>query len=131
MPAKKAASSPQKASASNAGWAMWVFLIGVIVAGLAGAFESTSLVQSLLPYLGWLIILAGILSGIFFLDSGDVVNFAIRFILLYYVAKALDTIPTVGPYFSGFFEGIFTFLMPVGLTLLVIYFWKKYIANMM
>ena len=32
-------------------------------------------------------------------------------------AKALDTIPAVGPYFSGFFEGMFRFLMPVGLTL--------------
>ncbi len=132
MPAKKAATSaPQKASASNAGWAMWVFLIGVIVAGLAGAFASISFMASLQPYLGWLLLLAGILSGIFFLDSGDVVNFAIRFLLLGAVSRALDAVPAVGTYLSGFFSGVFGFLAPVGLTLLVIYFWKKYFANMM
>jgi len=131
MPAKKAApSASQKASASNAGWAMWVFLIGVIVAGLAGALASMSFMASLQPYLGWLLLLAGILSGIFFLDSGDVVNFAIRFLLLGAVSRALDAVPAVGAYFSGFFSGVFGFLAPVGLTLLVIYFWKKYFANM-
>lgn len=129
MPAKKSAPATQRTSSSNSGWAMWVFLIGLIVAGLAGAFAS--FVTPVQPYLGWLLLLAGILSGIFFLDSGDVVNFAIRFLLLGAVWKALDAVPAVGPYFSGFFGGVFGFLMPVGLTLLVVYFWKKYFASMM
>jgi hypothetical protein len=104
-----------------------VYLIGVLVAGVVGAIKFTALD----PYLGLLLLLAGILSGIFFLDSGDVVNFAIRFLLLGAVWKALDIIPTVGPYLSGFFGGVFGFLTPVGLTLLFMYFWKKYFASMM
>ena len=64
-------------------------------------------------------------------DLDDVVNFAIRFLLLGTTAKALDMIPAVGPYFSGFFGGVFSFLMPVGLTLLFMYFWKKYFSSMM
>ena len=130
MPAKKAApASKAQSSGSGAEWAKWVYLIGVIVAGLVGAFGS--FVSSVQPWLGWLLLLAGIFSGVFFLDSNDVVNFAIRFLLLGATAKALDAIPTVGPYFSGFFGGVFSFLTPVGLTLLFMYFWKKYFGSMM
>ena len=125
MPAKK--SAPAKFSSND--WAKWVYLIGVIVAGLAGAFAS--FISPVQPYLNWLLLLAGILSGVFFLNSNDVVNFAIRFLLLGATAKALDMIPAIGPYFSGFFGGVFSFLMPVGLTLLVMYFWKKYFSSMM
>ena len=128
MPAKKSASAKVRSS-SDTEWAKWVYLIGVIVAGLAGAFASV--VGPVQPYLNWLLLIAGILSGVFFLDSGDVVNFAIRFLLLGATAKALDMIPAVGPYFSGFFGGVFSFLTPVGLTLLFMYFWKKYFSNMM
>jgi hypothetical protein len=129
MPAKKSSARPQaqpQATETNAVW-KWVYVVGLIVAGLVAALSF----KALDPYLGWLLLLAGILSGIFFLDSGDIVNFAIRFLLLGAVAKALDAIPAAGPYLSGFFGGVFTFLMPVGLTLLVIYFWKKYFSSMM
>jgi len=132
MPTKKAA--PQKASApanSNAGWAKWVYLIGVIVAGLLGAFGGMlNLGATFNNVLSWLLILAGILAGIFFLDSDDVVNFGIRVLLLGAVWKALDSVPAVGTYISGFFGGVFNFFLPVGLTLLFMYFWKKYFSNM-
>jgi hypothetical protein len=110
----------------NAIW-KWVYLIGMLVAGLVAAFS----IKALDPYLGWLLILAGILSGLFFLDSGDVVNFGIRFLLLFAVSKALDAVPVIGPIFSGFFGGVVVFLGPVGLTLLVMYFWRKYFAIIM
>jgi len=129
MPTKKSSAKPQAQPAaigSNALW-KWVYLIGLLVAGVVGAFKFTALE----PYLGWLLLLAGILSGVFFLDSGDVVNFAIRFLLLVAVSKALDIVPVAGPYLSGFFGGVVGFLTPVGLTLLVMYFWNKYFATMM
>ncbi len=122
MPTKKAS---QKGS-DNALW-KWVYLIGVVVAGLIGAFP----MAALQPYLGWLLLLAGILSGIFFLDSDDVVNFGIRYLLLVAVAGALSVIPAVGSYLTGFFGGVVGFLGPVGLTLLFMYFWKKYFSNLM
>lgn len=129
MATKKSSSKQQsqpKAADSNALW-KWVYLIGLLVAGLVAAFSITVLD----PYLQWLLILAGILSGIFFLDSGDLVNFAIRFLLLGAVWKALDLVPVAGPYLSGFFGGVLGFLAPVGLTLLVMYFWRKYFTMMM
>lgn len=127
MPAKKPApSKAQPATAAGSAW-KWVYLGGILVAGLVGAFNF----KAADPYLGWLLILAGILSGIFFLDSGDVVNFGIRFLLLSAVWKALDSVPSVGPFLSGFFGGVLGFLTPVGLTVLFMYFWKKYISSLM
>ncbi len=129
MPTKKSSAKPQALPMMadlNVIW-KWVYVIGLVVAGLVTAFSF----KTLEPYLGWLLILAGILSGIFFLDSGDVVNFGIRFLLLFAVSKALDVVPVIGPILSGFFGGVVTFLGPVGLTLLVMYFWKKYVAIMM
>lgn len=133
MPTKKA--QPQKKQAgstmdSNAVW-KWLYLIGLIVAGLVGAFSF----KALDPYLGWLLLLIGILSGIFFLDSDDVVNFGIRFLLLFAVKEALAPAVfggyDVGRYFTGFFTGVVSFLGPVGLTLLVMWFWKRYFGSML
>ena len=127
MPAKKSSAKPQAQPAaigSNALW-KWVYVVGLLVAGIVGAIGFKN------DIVGWILLLAGILSGIFFLDSGDVVNFAIRFLLLVAVSKALDIVPVAGPYLSGFFGGVVGFLTPVGLTLLVMYFWNKYFATMM
>lgn len=129
MPAKKAAS--QRAQSSDMGMGSlwkWIYLIGLVVAGLVAAFNFTMAD----PYLGWLLLLAAILSGIFFLDSGDVVNFGIRVLLFFAVLKGFDAIPApIGPYLTGFFTGVWGFLAPAGLTLLIVYFWKKYFGKMM
>ena len=126
MPTRKSSGKPQVQPAvdSNALW-KWVYVIGVLVAGVIGAVGFKN------DIVGWILILAGILSGIFFLDSGDIINFAIRFLLLFAVWKALDSVPVVGTYLSGFFGGVVGFLAPVGLTLLVKYFWEKYFSPMM
>jgi hypothetical protein len=131
MPTKKSSAKPQSqpaAADSNSLW-KWVFVIGLLVAGVVGAFKFTTLE----PYLGWLLLLAGILSAIFFLDSGEIINFAIRYLLLAAagVVGALTPIPVLGSYLTGFFTGVLGFLGPVGLTLLVMYFWNKYFASMM
>ena len=134
MPAKKATSASN--SASGAEWAKWVYLIGIIVAGLLGAFGGLlHLGSPVAMIISWLLILAGILSGLFFLNSKDVVNFGIRVLLLFAVKEALS--PAVigsfnlGQYFTGFFTGVYDFLLPVGLTLLVVYFWKRYLGSLM
>ena len=136
MPSKKATPAPKAQSSSSAEWAKWVYLIGLIVAGLLGAFgKALNLGAQVDMILTWILILAGILSGIFFLDSGDVVNFGIRLLLLFAVKEALARLVfgsfDLGQYFTGFFTGVYTFLLPVGLTLLVMYFWNKYSSTMM
>lgn len=127
MPTRKSSVKSQAqpvVANSNALW-KWVYVGGLVIAGLVGAVGFKN------DIVGWILLLAGILSGIFFLDAGDVINFAIRFLLLLAVSQALDSVPVAGPYLSGFFGGVVTFLTPVGLTLLVMYFWNKYFASMM
>jgi len=127
MATKKAAPKAKEQPMESTSIWKWLYLIGVIVAGLVAGLGFTALD----PFLGWILLLIGILSGIFFLDSDDVVNFAIRFLLLAAVAGAFGAVPAIGGFLSAFFGGVVAFLAPVGLTLLVVYFWKKYFASMM
>lgn len=123
-PAPKAKEQPME---SNSTW-KWVYVIGVIVAGLAAALTAF---QITIPFLDLVLLVVAILSAIFFLDSGDVVNFGIRFLLLSAVAGALGAVPAIGSFLSAFFGGVVSFLATAGLTLLVVYFWKKYFSSMM
>jgi hypothetical protein len=131
MPAKKAA---QKSSSegSNSGVWMWVYVVAVIVAGLLGAFgKMLGLPDMANSVITWILILAGILSAIFFLDHNEVMGFGVRVLLLGAAQAAFSAVPVVGAYLTGFFGGVYTFLLPVGLTLLVVYFWNRYFSSMM
>lgn len=124
MPAKKAA--PKNDSSMDMGgiW-KWVFIVGALVAAVAGAIGFTNV------YLTLLLILAGVLVGLFWRDTDDLMGFGIRYLLLAAVAGALGAVPLVGGYLSGFFGGFVSFLGPVALATLFMYFWKKYFAGMM
>ena len=98
----------------------WLYLIGLLVAGVVG------LVGFSAPWLSIILVLVGILAAIFYVDTNDIVNAGIRFLVLAVVYAALDAIPAVGPYLTGFFAGVLAFLGPVLLTSLVVYFVKKY-----
>jgi hypothetical protein len=98
----------------------WLYLIGLLVALVAGLFGFSAM------WLSLILLIVGILAAIFFLDSDDVVNFGIRFLLLAAVAGALSAIPAIGSYLTGAFTAVVAFLAPVALTLLVVHFVKKY-----
>jgi len=98
----------------------WLYLIGLLVAAVAGMFSFSA------SWLSLILLLMGVAAAILFLDSSDVVHSGIRFLVLATVAGALNSVPAVGPYFTGFFSGVVAFLAPVVLTLLVVYFVKKY-----
>jgi hypothetical protein len=98
----------------------WLYLIGLLVAVVAGLFSLSY------SWLSLILLIMGILAAILFLDSNDVVNFGIRFLVLAAVAGALNSLPFVGPALTGMFTAVVLFLAPVALTLLVVYFVKKY-----
>jgi len=101
----------------------WVFVIGGLVAGVAGAIQFQHEV------LTWLLILAGVLVGLFWRDTDDLKGFGIRYLLLFAVAASLDAVPAIGPIVTGFFQGFVAFLGPVALATLFMYFYKKYFAG--
>lgn len=98
----------------------WIYLIGMLIAVVASLFSLS------FPWLSLVLVIMGILAAILFLESDDVVNFGIRFIVLAAVAGVLDSLPIIGSYLTSIFTAVVTYLAPVVLTLLVIYFIKKY-----
>lgn len=98
----------------------WLYLIGLLIAAIAGLFGFANM------WLSLLLVVMGILAAIFYLDSADLVNAGIRFLLLAVVKDAFTGIPAVGSYLGGLFNGVFAFLAPVMLTLLIVHFVKKY-----
>ena len=105
-------------------WA-WVFVLGFLVAGIAGALGFAN------DILTWVLLLLAVLSGLFFLDPDDFANFGLVFLVLSAVAGALGGVPMVGPYLTGFFAGVASFFAPAALTLFAVYAYRKYIAGMM
>jgi hypothetical protein len=104
---------------------MWVYVLGLLVAGIAGALAFSN------DILTWVLLLAAVLSGLLFLDSDDATHYGLRYLVLAAVAGALGAVPAVGGYLTGFFSGVAAFIAPAALTVLAVYFYKKYIAGMM
>ena len=98
----------------------WVYLVGLLVAVVA------ALAKYQADWLTSLLILAAVLAGIFFFDSGDVVNLGIRFLVLMATASALDGLMAVGSYLTTIFQAAVAFIAPAVLTVLVVWFVKKY-----
>jgi uncharacterized membrane protein len=102
----------------------WVYVIGVLVASLAGAFSFHN------DILMWVLMVVGVVLGLFYFDSSDLMNFGIRYLALGVAASALDKFVAVGPYITGFFQGFFGFVGPVVLAMIVMFFIKKYFGGM-
>lgn len=103
----------------------WVYLAGGVIASLAGAFAFQN------QFLSWALILAGVLVGLFYIDTDDLTNFGVRYLLLAAVYSALSTVPAVGLFVTGFFGGFLAFNGPVALATLVRWFWDRHFARML
>ncbi len=125
MPAKKAASRQSQGTDMGMIWA-WVYAIGLVVAGLAGAFATSLGGASTIVW--YLLILAAVLVGLFYFDYEDVGQFGLRVLVLIGVQTGLGMVPAVGQYLNGFFGGWVMFLMPVVLAMVVSWVWHKRIA---
>jgi hypothetical protein len=98
----------------------WVYLIGLLVAIVA------ALVKFSASWFVSLMMIVSVLVGIFFFDSDDLVNLGIRFLVLFAVAGSLDKFMAIGSYLTTIFNAVVGFLAPAVLTVLVVYFVKKY-----
>lgn len=123
----KPAAMPQASAGmdSRTTW-RWVYVLGGLVAALVGAIPS---IQN--PYLGWALMLLGVLVGWFYGDTEDVTNTGVRYLLLAAVYNALATVPAVGEIITGFVGGFLGFLGPMMLALLLRWFWNSVVSRMM
>jgi hypothetical protein len=98
----------------------WLYLVGLLVAGVVGLAGFSA------AWLSIILVLVGILAAIFYFDTSDLVGAGVRYLVLAAVFSVLDAIPAVGTYLTGFFGGVLAFLGPVLLTALVMHFVRKY-----
>jgi hypothetical protein len=98
----------------------WLYFLGLLVAAVVGLLGFSA------SWLSIILALVGIFVGLFFFDPADVVNLGIRYLVLGAVYSVLDGFPLVGPFLTGIFGGVFAFLGPVVLTVLVMGFVNKY-----
>ena len=119
-----APSSPASSSNNMGATWKWLYIVGGLVAALTGAFSFQN------DILTWVLVLAGVLVGLFYTDTEDLTNLAVRYLLLGAVSGVLGGIPAVGSFLSGFFGGFYAFLGPIALATLLMWFWKKYFGNM-
>lgn len=121
MPAKKAARS--NAGTSGMDTIMkWVYAIGMVVAGLLGAFAFQNQVVTVI------LALLAVLVGLFYFDYEDVGQFGLRVLVLFFAKEGLAMLPFVGTYITGFFGGWVFFLFPIVLMLALRFFWHKRLA---
>lgn len=119
----KGAAKPAPSADSSAAW-KWVYVAGILVASVAGAvgFQNDILAMVLAAI--------GLLVGLFYFDSSDLMNFGLRYLVITFAAGSLGVFPVVGGYLTGFFTAFAAFLGPVVLGMVIMFFWKKYFGSM-
>ena len=118
MPAKKAAPARAQSSGMDTVW-MWVYALGMIIAGVAGALGFSN------DILNWLLLLAAVLVGLFHFDAEDIGQFGLRVLILYFAKEGLGLLPAIGSFITGFFSGWVFFLFPIVLMMALRFFWHK------
>jgi hypothetical protein len=102
----------------------WLFILGGLTAGVTNAL-------SIQPdYLIWGLMFVGIVVGVFYFNSDDLINIGLRYLIFGAVANAIGGgFGDIGAYLGAFFLGFFYYLGPLVLTVIVVYFVKKYILS--
>jgi len=101
----------------------WLFILGGLTAGVTNALAFQP------DYLIWTLMVVGVIVGIFYFDSDDLINIGLRYIIFGAVANAVGGFYKIGSYLGAFFLGFFYYLGPVVLAVVVVYFVKKYLLS--
>ncbi len=101
----------------------WLFIIGGVTAGVTNALAYQP------DYLIWTLMIVGVIVGLFYFDSDDLINIGLRYVIFGAVANAVGGFYKIGSYLGAFFLGFFYYLGPVVLTVVVMYFVKKYLLS--
>ena len=101
----------------------WLFILCGVVAGVVNmyGFQNEFLITALM--------VVGIVVGLFYFDSDDVINIGLRYLIFTAVANSVGGFYVVGPYVNGFLTGFAYYLGPIVLTLVIVYFFKKYLLS--
>lgn len=109
----------------------WLFVLGGLIAGVLNALSVNSIIASDTQYqiIVTVLMCVGIIVGVFYFNSDEVINIGLRFLILGAAANSISSFYKVGPYLAPFFLGFAYYLGPIVLALIVVYFVKKYILE--
>jgi len=109
----------------------WLFILGGLAAGVMNALVTNEVitVDDQYSLIVSALMAVGIIVGIFYFDSDDLINIGLRFMILGAAAGTIGSFYKIGPYLAAFFLGFSYYLGPIVLTLVVVYFVKKYILE--
>ncbi|WKZ36664.1 MAG: hypothetical protein QY332_01820 [Anaerolineales bacterium] len=108
----------------------WLFILGGVATGTANVLANNPDV-SMPNYLIWIFVVIGIIVGLFYFNSDDLINIGLRFMIF---AAAARSLPTTTEFVlvlqvTSFLLGFSFYLGPIVLTLAIAYFVKKYILS--
>lgn len=130
---KKLQSEQSPAALAVANWNSlfkWLFILGGVATGATNALANNPNV-AMPDYLIWIFVVIGVIVGLFYFNSDDLINIGLRFMIFAAAARSLPTnVESVFVlYISSFLLGFSYYLGPIVLTLAIVYFVKKYILS--
>lgn len=106
----------------------WLFIFGGVATGVVNALAINP--DFTIPsFLIWVSVAIGVIVGIFYFSSDDLINVGLRFMIFSAAARSLPGESEAVAYATAFFLGFSFYLGPIVLTLAVMYFVKKYILS--
>ena len=106
----------------------WLFVIGGIATGVVNALAINP--DFTIPsFLIWVSVGIGVIVGLFYFNSDDLINVGLRFMIFSAAARSLPGESEFVAYATAFFLGFSFYLGPIVLVVAVMYFVKKYILN--
>lgn len=100
----------------------WAYLVGLVLAIL------TALVGYSADWLGIVLLVLAVVAGLLYMDTKELTNYGIRFLVLFAVAAAFDAFPLVGPYVTSVANAMVGFFGPIILTVLLVFNFKQAVA---
>jgi len=97
----------------------WSYLVGLLVAIVAALFGLSY------DWLGWVLVVLAVLAGLFFMDTGEMTNYGVRYLVLVLVAAAFNAVPLVGGYLTSIADAMVGFFGPILLTVLFVFNFKQ------
>jgi 4-hydroxybenzoate polyprenyltransferase len=100
----------------------WAYLVGLVLAIV------TALVGYSADWLSIVILVLAIVTGVFYLDTKELTNYGVRYLVLAIVAGALNAFPLVGPYVTDIANAMVAFFGPIILTVLLVFNFNQAVA---
>ena len=97
----------------------WSYLIGLVVVIV------TALIGYSAGWLGIVLIILAVLTGLFLGDTNELTNYGVRYLALFAAATALDAFPLLGPYVTTIAQAMLGFFGPIILTVLLVFNYKQ------